>query len=139
MNSNFFLFLIVLVSIFSCAQKNKEVKEVILSVTEDTIKTLDTDTFRTVSSVFTPPENCIRSKTKDSSYAAYLRDLPLKPKGTLVTLFNGDKKQNYGVYAAVVDLPIGKKNLHQCADAVMRLRAEYFSVPVTILFDRALY
>ena len=40
-------------------------------------------------------------------------------------LYNGSIKENYNVYDAVVDLPIGKKDLHQCADAVMRLRAEY--------------
>src|SRR5690606_8367536 len=39
--------------------------------------------------------------------------------------FDGDLKQNNGVYEAVVDLHIGRKNLHQCADAVIRLRAEY--------------
>ena len=29
------------------------------------------------------------------------------------------------MYLGVIDLPIGNKNLHQCADAVIRLRAEY--------------
>jgi Domain of unknown function (4846) len=39
--------------------------------------------------------------------------------------FDGTIKPNRGVYDAVVDLPIGNRDLHQCADAVMRLRAEY--------------
>ncbi len=29
------------------------------------------------------------------------------------------------MYCSVVNLPIGNKDLHQCADAVMRLRADY--------------
>jgi len=41
-----------------------------------------------------------------------------------VKLYNGDEKIA-DVYDAVVELSIGKKNLHQCANAVMRLRAEY--------------
>ena len=39
--------------------------------------------------------------------------------------YDGRIKPNRGVYHAVVDLPIGSRDLHQCADAVMRLRAEY--------------
>lgn len=46
--------------------------------------------------------------------------------GSLVRYFDGAVKSNTGVYEAVVDLPIGKRDLHQCADAVMRLRADYF-------------
>lgn len=38
--------------------------------------------------------------------------------------YNGDEKPNK-VAAAVLDLDVGKKDLQQCADAVMRLRAEY--------------
>ena len=72
-----------------------------------------------------PPANFKRIPVTPNSFANYLRNLPLKPDGAEVTLFNGDKKQNTGVYCAVVDMPIGKKNLHQCADAVMRLKAEH--------------
>lgn len=43
----------------------------------------------------------------------------------MVRYFDGDIKSNSGVYDAVVDLPIGKRDLHQCADAVMRLKADY--------------
>ena len=64
-------------------------------------------------------------KKNTKSFAAYLRNLPLKPHGAEVKLFDGRTKPNRNVYVAVVDMKIGKKNLHQCADAVMRLRAEY--------------
>jgi len=72
-----------------------------------------------------PPGGFERIVTDDQSFAAYLRQLPLKPQGSLVALYNGDHKPNHGIYDAVVDLDIGKRDLHQCADAVMRLRAEY--------------
>jgi len=42
-----------------------------------------------------------------------------------VLYHNGAVKPNNEVYEAVVDLAIGSKDLHQCADAVMRLKAEY--------------
>lgn len=44
----------------------------------------------------------------------------------MVKYYNGSFKANKNVYDAVIDLPIGNKDLHQCADAVMRLRADYF-------------
>lgn len=74
---------------------------------------------------FKPPSDFNRTLAKGNSFAHYLRNLKLKPDGSKVLLYDGREKQNYGVYLAVVDLPIGSKNLHQCADAVIRLRAEY--------------
>lgn len=40
-------------------------------------------------------------------------------------LYNGQPKRNQNAHAAVVNMPISNKDLHQCADALMRLRAEY--------------
>ncbi len=40
-------------------------------------------------------------------------------------LFNGQLKTNQCVHAAVLDIGVGTKDLQQCADAVIRLRAEY--------------
>jgi len=74
---------------------------------------------------FEVPVGYERTPVDSPSFARYLRNLPLKPLGATVTYFNGDVKPNNGVYEAVVDLPIGKRDLHQCADAIMRLRAEY--------------
>ena len=72
-----------------------------------------------------PPANFKRIQAAPNSFANYLRNLPLKPDGVEVTFYNGGKKYNTKVYCAVVDMAIGEKNLHQCADAVMRLKAEH--------------
>lgn len=72
-----------------------------------------------------PPEGFQRTESTENSFAYYLRHLPLKPHNSEVNLYNGTGKPNNGIYDAVVDLDIGTKDLHQCADAIMRLRAEY--------------
>lgn len=74
---------------------------------------------------FNPPAGYTRQPTENKSYAAFLRKLPLKPDGAKVHYFDGRVKANPGIYAAVVDLEIGKKDLQQCADAVMCLRATF--------------
>lgn len=74
---------------------------------------------------FSTPPGFQRIEADSGSFAMYLRRLPLKPPGSKVLLYDGREKANPGIYEAVVDLPIGKKDLHQCADAVIRLRAEY--------------
>ena len=48
----------------------------------------------------------------------------MKPHGTLVHYYNGDEKPNK-VAAAVLNYDVGNRDLQQCADAVMRLRAEF--------------
>lgn len=74
---------------------------------------------------FTPPPGFKSVPVLTRSFAFYLRNLPLKPPSTKVLLYDGREKRNQNAHAAVVNLPIGKKDLHQCADAIMRLRAEY--------------
>lgn len=78
---------------------------------------------KTVMTRFNTPSGFER--VESDSWGKYLRNLPLKPDGSKVQHFDGTYKYNTSAYCAVVDLPLkGNKN-HQCADAVMRLRAEY--------------
>ncbi len=58
------------------------------------------------------------------SFADWLRHLPLLPEGSPVKYHNGGIKGNQ-VHHSVIDLDTGKRDLQQCADAVMRLKAEY--------------
>jgi hypothetical protein len=70
------------------------------------------------------PTGFERAAVAHGSFAEYLRHLPLKTHGSRVLLFNGQFKTNR-VEVAVVDMDIGRLDLQQCADAVIRLRAEY--------------
>lgn len=70
------------------------------------------------------PEGYSRVAGDSGSFMYWLRHLPLRADRT-VYLFNGQPKPNQRAQYAVIDLPVGKKDLQQCADVVMRLRAEY--------------
>lgn len=64
--------------------------------------------------------------TEDSNnFAFYLQHLSLKKDNT-VYYYDGSKKSNQNLHYAVVNISVPNKDLQQCADAVMRLRAEYF-------------
>lgn len=73
----------------------------------------------------TPPAGYIRETCDDNSFDYYLRNLSLLPKESKVLLYNGQEKQNQSSAFAVVDMEIGNRDLQQCADAIIRLRAEY--------------
>jgi hypothetical protein len=71
------------------------------------------------------PKGFTRIISSVNSFGEYLQNIPVKKDGTKVLLFNGDIKTPDDVYVAVLDIDVGEKDLQQCADAVMRLRAEY--------------
>lgn len=87
---------------------------------------LDTyDAEQSVAFQIAPPSGFVRVEIDENSFADWLRNLPLRPKDTPVYLYNGRLKGNQRAHHAVVDIDPGKRDLQQCADAVMRLRAEY--------------
>lgn len=79
----------------------------------------------TIETRFRTPEFFKRTEVEGNSFAQYLRTLPLKPHDSLVKYYDGRTKPSNYVYCAVVDMEISKRDLQQCADAVMRLRGEY--------------
>lgn len=72
-----------------------------------------------------PPAGFQREPVSSGSFAEWLRNLPLKKGRPAVRLYDGRLKANQTAHAAVVDIDTGSKDLQQCADAVIRLRAEY--------------
>ena len=126
LTSRYFVFIFVVLS--SCRHEDasslsdKQIFSKSDNVEADTHSSLD----NTVMNRIMTPKLYERKLLPVGSFQAYLRNLKLKPEGSPVKYYNGDTKPNANVYHSVIDMKIGKKDLHQCADAVMRLRAEYF-------------
>ena len=134
MKRNPYILFLTLILFESCAQGMKQEKE-----SENVKMTINAESSNqpiveqkiinpsgsTIEKRILPPPDFARIMGNDDSFAKYLRSLPLKPHGSEVLLYDGSIKTNYNTYDAVIDMEIGNKDLHQCADAVMRLRAEY--------------
>jgi hypothetical protein len=99
--------------------------------------TSDSNAYRSVGAI-PVPEGYVRVPAAEHSFAAWLRAVPLK-KDRTVYLFNGEPKRNQEAQFAVLDVSVNDpsvrpghpeaaaapRDLQQCADAIMRLRAEY--------------
>lgn len=72
-----------------------------------------------------PPDGYKRVELSRGTFADWLRNLPLKQDRVSVYLFNGNLKSNQSAHFAVIDMDTGRKDLQQCGDAIIRLRAEY--------------
>ncbi|SET22849.1 DUF4846 domain-containing protein [Thorsellia anophelis] len=78
----------------------------------------------TIATRISPPVGFERVNEDDSSFGHYLQTMSLKSNEAEVLFFNGKIKPN-SAHAAVIDIDVGTRDLQQCADAVIRLRAEY--------------
>jgi hypothetical protein len=76
-----------------------------------------------VSGIEAPP-GYVRVFLDKGSFGEWLRTVPVR-KDSLVYLYDRSLKKNQSAQFAVLDIPVGARDLQQCADAVMRLRAEY--------------
>ena len=79
----------------------------------------------TIESRIPAPVGWRRVPATPDSFATWLRGLPVKPGRPEVRLFNGAKKWNQEAHHVVLEVDVGKRDRQQCADAVMRLRAEF--------------
>ena len=76
---------------------------------------------------FAPPDGFTRVAVGDDSFGAWLRAMPLAKSGSPVLAYDGRVllRPGHENVAAVTTLDIGKRDLQQCADAIMRLHAEW--------------
>jgi len=79
----------------------------------------------TIETRYNVPTGYKRVNVEKGSFAEFLRNQKLKPYGEKALYYNGKEKASRGIYDSVFDVEIGNQDLHQCADAIMLLRAEY--------------
>lgn len=92
---------------------------------------LGNESYDPLSARVLPPSGFRRVPAAPDSFGAWLRNLPLRRGRPQVRLHDGRLKANQQAHWAVVLVDVGSRDLQQCADAVIRLRAEY-------LFQRGL-
>ncbi len=86
----------------------------------------------TIGERYPAPKGYHKPDLEQGSFAAFLRNQELKSYGEKVLYYDGRTKKSRGVYDSVFLVDIGDRDLHQCADAIMLLRAEY-------LYSQGLY
>jgi hypothetical protein len=74
---------------------------------------------------FKVPSGYTQIAAEAGSFSAWLQNLPLKPAGTPAKTYQGKIAHTDKYTGAIIDMSVGTQDLQQCADAVMRLRAEY--------------
>lgn len=119
------IFLIWILLCFSCKKEGRNIQIGTFFAQNNRTDVLINPDGKTIKTRFNVPENYKRFESNKGSFADYLQNFPLKPHNSKVYLYNGDLKYRQDVHAAVLDISVGKKDLQQCADATMRLRAEY--------------
>lgn len=83
------------------------------------------DSARCIEDAISTPPGYRRTAEISDSFGAWLRRLPLRDREAPVLLHDGSPKSRQDVHEAVVAMDTGIRDLQQCADAVIRLRAEY--------------
>lgn len=120
-----YLYFILALSIISCNSNAEHIQSAKANETTASLEAAVNPSGKTIAERFPVPTGFTRVKPSSDSFAAYLQNFKLKPHGSEVHYYNGTVKPNDNVYEAVLDIDVGKYDLQQCADAVMRLRAEY--------------
>ena len=120
------LFLIILTTILSCNNDKTSSKlnpKNENSNSEDLIQ-INKDK-NTIKERFSPPKDYEWIEEKPSSFGYFIENFKLKPYGSQILKYDGTPIATQHLHEAVFDIDTGNKDLQQCTDAVIRLRAEY--------------
>lgn len=122
------LFLPIILSTLSCTNKDQNLsisknaitKEV--SAQQDVIINKDKNTMK---ERLVPPKGYTWMDEKPDSFGYFIENFKLKPYGAQILKYDGTPIATQNLHEAIFDIDTGNQDLQQCADALIRLRAEY--------------
>ncbi|WP_248723761.1 DUF4846 domain-containing protein [Seonamhaeicola sp. ML3] len=79
----------------------------------------------TIKSRVSVPENFKRVEYTKGSFQEYLRNYKLKAFGSKIINYDGSEYYWQMGHIGILDIPVPKNGLQQCADALIRVRSEY--------------
>jgi len=120
------LILFVLASLAALAFQFQPVKKVVTIVTSsiETPSLVNKDSL-TISSRVNLPEGYKRVTYKKGSFQDYLRNYKLKPFGSKIINYDDTHYFWQGGHIGILEVPVPKNGLQQCADALIRIRSEF--------------
>ena len=117
------VFFVGIVAVFFFTKKGKVVKNVALSyvVAPDYIQKEG----ETIASRVLVPETFNRVQYLEKSFSNYIQQYALKPYGSKIVNYDGKDYLYQKGHVGILEVPVPSNGLQQCADALIRLRAEY--------------
>ncbi|WP_460217972.1 DUF4846 domain-containing protein [Psychroserpens sp. MEBiC05023] len=89
-----------------------------------TTNLINTDSV-TINSRVKVPDGYKRVTYENGSFAEYLRHYKLKPFGSKIINYDNSEYFWQSGHIGILDIPVPKNGLQQCADALIRVRSEY--------------
>ncbi|MDV7697562.1 DUF4846 domain-containing protein [Chryseobacterium soli] len=121
------LFLILVIVISSCKNdQNSSGSKIEIagsSVQESSVQIHNDKS--TIKERFSAPKEYTWVEEQPDSFGYFLENFKLKPYGSQIVKYDGTPIATQHLHEAVFNIDTGNKDLQQCADAVIRLRAEY--------------
>lgn len=117
------LFTCILISLFAIAYQLKPVEHVIKAIVVE--PNLVNEDSLTIESRVNVPKGYKRVEYAKGSFQEYLRRYELKPYGSKIINYDDSEYYWQKGHIGILDVPVPKNGLQQCADALIRIRSEY--------------
>ena len=122
---NFIVTLIIVTVLSAGAMQSKQLVKTTSTITSNNSSNLINKENLTILSRVNVPKDYKRVNYTKGSFQEYLRNYNLKPFGSKIINYDNSHYFWQGGHIGVLEIPVPKNGLQQCADALIRIRSEY--------------
>lgn len=119
---------LILVVVISSCKNDKSILDNKIEIATSSVQESSVQIHKdknTIKERFSAPKGYTWVEEHPYSFGYFLENFKLKPYGNQILKYDGTPIATQNLHEAVFDIDTGNKDLQQCADAVIRLRAEY--------------